>query len=63
MTDTCRGTFVVHATPDCECTEPGCPECQELRHALIISCEDVDGDCPECAAAVPGRQVTHSSAA
>ncbi|HEV8561524.1 MAG TPA: hypothetical protein VGR06_34830 [Actinophytocola sp.] len=50
MTETCAGTLVVHATPDSECTEPHCPECQELSHSLVIPCADVDGDCPLCAA-------------
>jgi hypothetical protein len=49
MADPCRGTLVVHAVPDAECTDPRC-DCQTLCHALIIPCTDVDGDCPLCAA-------------
>jgi hypothetical protein len=49
MADLCRGTLVVHALPDAECTDPRCADCQDLRHALVIPCTDVDGDCPLCA--------------
>jgi hypothetical protein len=57
VTDTCRGTLVVHALPEPECTDPGCVDCQQPRHPLVIPCADVDGDCPLC------TQIAHSLAA
>lgn len=60
MADLCRGTLVVHATPDAECTDPHCAECEQPRHALVIPCADVDGDCPVCTAE---RRYAHTSAA
>lgn len=53
MTDGCRGTLVVHATPEAECTDPHCAECQNLDHALVIPCTDVDGGCPLCMLDIP----------
>lgn len=50
MGDLCHGTLVVHALPDCECTDPTCLDCADLHHALIIPCTEVDGACPECEA-------------
>jgi hypothetical protein len=49
MLDLCAGTLVVHALPDAECTDPGCVDCQQPNHALVIPCDDVDGACPLCA--------------
>jgi hypothetical protein len=49
MADLCPGTLVVHSLPDAECTDPRCVDCQEPRHALVIPCADIDGDCPLCA--------------
>ena len=49
MPDTCRGTLVVHALPDAECTDANCMECYEPRHELVVPCDDVDGVCPLCA--------------
>jgi hypothetical protein len=59
VTDTCRGTLVVHATPDPECTDPTCHECQEFTHALVIPCDAIDGDCPDCNSAVHNLGVSH----
>jgi hypothetical protein len=56
MADPCRGTLVVHATPDAECTDPRC-DCQQLRHALVIPCAEIDGGCPECAQDSARRRV------
>ncbi|HEV2781030.1 MAG TPA: hypothetical protein VGX25_16730 [Actinophytocola sp.] len=49
MTDHCRGTLVVHALPDAECTDPNCVDCEAPDHTLVIHCTDVDGGCPVCA--------------
>lgn len=46
--DQCEGTLVVHLDGGyaAECTEPGCADLDQLRHALIVDCAALAGGCP-----------------
>lgn len=49
--DHCHGTLVVHLDGLVDCTDAGCADVDQLRHALVIDCDAVIG-CP-CAAQPP----------
>jgi hypothetical protein len=46
--DHCHGTLVVHVDRIVECTYAACELADLLRHAFVIDCAEVLGDC--CAA-------------
>ncbi|TQC50294.1 hypothetical protein EEB14_05050 [Rhodococcus sp. WS4] len=56
--DTCHGTLIVHTLYAAECTDESCTELSEVRHALIIDCDEL-GDCA-CSAEF-GLQLRHAS--
>jgi hypothetical protein len=43
--DHCHGTLILHENGAVDCIEPGCPDLDEARHVLRISCVEVDGGC------------------
>ncbi|MFZ2172546.1 MAG: hypothetical protein WAW17_00660 [Rhodococcus sp. (in: high G+C Gram-positive bacteria)] len=43
--DHCHGTLIVHVLRPSECTDDTCIELAEVRHGLIIGCEDIVGGC------------------
>ncbi|WP_198163293.1 hypothetical protein [Rhodococcus sp. WMMA185] len=44
MLDACHGTLIMHELYPAECTDETCDELSEVRHALIIGCDELD-DC------------------
>lgn len=43
--DHCHGTLIVHATTEVECTDPTCVDLDAVRHALVLDCGSLTGDC------------------
>jgi hypothetical protein len=43
--DHCHGTLVVHDDRTVDCTEAACELPDLLRHAFIVDCLEVLGDC------------------
>jgi len=43
--DHCHGTLIRHEDTIIECSDPGCVDFDLIRHALTISCEEIDGGC------------------
>ena len=43
--DHCHGTLVVHSDRTVECTHAACELADLLRHAFIIDCTEVLGEC------------------
>ncbi|MCQ4119608.1 hypothetical protein [Rhodococcus tibetensis] len=43
--DHCHGTLIVHSRRGIECTDESCVELSEVRHTLIIDCEEFGDGC------------------
>jgi hypothetical protein len=62
-TDHCHGTLVLHGPQLVQCTHGGCVDTQLARHALIVLCAEVDGDCGECTDAAIANRTASGAAA
>lgn len=58
--DHCHGTLVLHSDELVECTEPGCHDFDLIRHALTVTCEEVDGEC-HCTATLVVEEYAQAS--
>jgi hypothetical protein len=56
--DHCHGSLVAHVDGDVECTEPDCPDTDDIRHDMVIDCA---GTLPGCCAPARPRIVPLAS--
>jgi hypothetical protein len=58
--DHCHGTVILHPQGVVECTEPECHDLDQVRHALSVDCDLIQGgcDCVELAAVEPLRRAS-----
>jgi hypothetical protein len=58
--DHCHGTLVLHEDEFTECTDPDCHDVDVIRHALVVSCAEIDGGC-HCTATLVVEEFAQAS--
>jgi hypothetical protein len=43
--DHCHGTVILHPQGVVECTQPECHDLDQVRHALSVGCDLIQGGC------------------